>query len=79
MGILTSCILIFKPFFCAFRYNGQHQARIGQYCAIHGPSATARFFSRKLKRRISENTVKSIKKCIKKSSGSEKEEEKMST
>ena len=48
--------------FCALRYTENQRARIGQYCAIHGPSATARFFSRKLKCRISDNTVKSIRK-----------------
>jgi len=35
---------------------------MGQYCVSHGPAATARYFSRKLKCHVSDNTVKSIKK-----------------
>jgi len=55
-------VFVLHSLLCTLRYNAKQRARIGQYCAIHGPSATARYFSRKLKCSISDNTVKSIKK-----------------
>jgi len=41
-------------------YDGKQHAKMGQYCIIHGASAAALYFSRKLQHRVSESTVKSI-------------------
>jgi len=36
---------------------------MGKYCITHGASAAAQYFSRKLQHRVTESTVKSIKKA----------------
>ena len=43
------------------RYSATDCAEIGKYACHHGVAAAARFFSRKLDKRVSESTVQSIK------------------
>ena len=45
------------------KYDNTERAAIGKYACQYGPAAVARYFSRKLGKYVSENTVKSIKKA----------------
>ena len=44
------------------KYDDTERAAIGKYACQYAPAAAVRYFSRKLGKRVSENTVKSIKK-----------------
>ena len=44
------------------KYDDTERAAIGKYACQYAPAAAVRYFSRKLGKRVSKNTVKSIKK-----------------
>ena len=43
------------------KYSPTVRAEMGKYACHHGMAAAARFFSRKLEKKVSESTVRSIK------------------
>ena len=45
----------------AYRYSPHVQADIGKYASLHGVTAAARYFSRKLGQTVSQTTVRSIR------------------
>ena len=44
------------------KYTATQRFEMGKYCCQHGAAATARHFSRQLRSKVSETTIKSIKK-----------------
>lgn len=44
------------------KYNAALRAKIGKYACQHSAAATARYYSRKLEKNVSESTLKSLKK-----------------
>ena len=58
-SVVLCCLLSMS----LYMYAREQWARMGWYCVTHMASATAQYFSRKLKCSILDITVKSIKKA----------------
>ena len=48
-----------------YRYTPKQRADIGRYACLHGVTATARYYSRKLNEQLAETTVRSIRDAYK--------------
>ena len=55
VSLFTSFLLIL------FSYTSSQRAKMGKYASLHGVTAAAQVFSRKLRKSVSESTVRSIR------------------